>query len=88
MGSIARLGSDYHRQHFLTRAATLQLRGCFALTELGHGSNVRGIETTATFDPVRDEFVINTPHGDRPEVLDWWGRPVGPDRHRLRPGLY
>ena len=36
--------------------------GSYAQTELGHGSNVAGLETTATFDPLTDEFVINTPH--------------------------
>jgi len=29
---------------------------------MGHGSNVAGLETTATFDKEKDEFVIHTPN--------------------------
>lgn len=60
-GSILHLGTEFHHERFLGRAERLELRGCFAMTELGHGSNVRGIETTAVFDRARDEWVINTP---------------------------
>ncbi|KAI5952734.1 hypothetical protein KGF54_003601 [Candida jiufengensis] len=43
--------------------------GCFGMTELGHGSNVAGCETTATFDPETDEFIIDTPHIG---ATKWW----------------
>eukprot|EP01046_Picozoa_sp_COSAG06_P048937 COSAG06_NODE_7420_length_2510_cov_3.199088_1_plen_282_part_00 len=43
--------------------------GAYAQTELGHGSNVRGLETTATFDKDQDEFVINSP---TLTSMKWW----------------
>lgn len=46
-----------------------QIYGCFGMTELAHGSNVAGCETTAHFDEVTDEFVINTPHIG---ATKWW----------------
>lgn len=43
--------------------------GCFAMTELGHGSNVPGLETTATFDEASDQFIIHTP---TVTATKWW----------------
>lgn len=61
-GSIHRLGTERHHEEYLERAGTLELPGCFAMTEYGHGSNVRELETTAQYDAQAEQFVINTPH--------------------------
>lgn len=60
-GTIHRLGTERHHDRYLKQAGTLELPGCFAMTELGHGSNVADIETTATYDAKSREFVIDTP---------------------------
>ncbi len=61
VGSIQRLGTEYHRRKYLPDAGAARLMGCFAMTEIGHGSNVYGLETTAVFDTDGDCFVINSP---------------------------
>lgn len=60
-GSIQRLGTEYHHRKYLADAASARLLGCFAMTEIGHGSNVQGLETTAVYDRATDAFVINSP---------------------------
>jgi acyl-CoA oxidase len=60
--SVYLLGTEKHHQQYLKDIGTLELPGCFAMTETGHGSNVRGIETTATYNHVNRTFTIHTPH--------------------------
>ncbi|KAF8981179.1 hypothetical protein BGZ52_003123 [Haplosporangium bisporale] len=60
-GSIRELGSEELKAKYLPLADSFELPGCFALTELGHGSNTRGIETEAHWDAEQGCYIINTP---------------------------
>jgi len=60
-GAIENLGTERHHKAYVQRLIELDLLGCFAMTETGHGSDVQALETTATYDPETQEFVIDSP---------------------------
>ena len=67
--AIRELGSPEQKAHWNEEISAFRVTGCYAQTELGHGSDVQNLETTATFDPATDEFRINTP---RLEATKYW----------------
>ena len=60
--SVYLLGTEKHHRKYLKDIGTLELPGCFAMTETNHGSNVKGIETTATYNHQTKTFIIHTPN--------------------------
>jgi len=69
-GSIYFLGTERHHREVLPKVASLELPGCFAMSELAHGSNVRDVETVAYYDEASGEFVVHTPsEGARKEWI-------------------
>lgn len=70
-GSVLQLGTERHHRAYLERIGTLDLPGCFAMTETGHGSNVRDLQTVARYETDQQEFVIHTPCLDARK--DWIG---------------
>ena len=63
-GAILQLGTEPHHEQYLERMMSVDLPGCFAMTETGHGSDVQSLRTTATYDPERQAFVLHTPDED------------------------
>lgn len=59
-GAVENLGTERHAS-YVKDIITLDLLGCFAMTETGHGSDVQALETTATYDVETEEFVVNSP---------------------------
>ena len=70
-GAILQLGTQRHHDAYLRDLITGRLMGCFAMTEVGHGSNVQALGTVATYDPDTEEFVVTTT--DPSARKDWIG---------------
>ncbi|KAK1163669.1 peroxisomal acyl-coenzyme A oxidase 1 isoform X1 [Acipenser oxyrinchus oxyrinchus] len=62
------------QDHFFMQAWNLEIIGTYAQTEMGHGTHIRGLETTATYDPSTQEFVLNSP---TISSIKWWPGGLG-----------
>jgi len=67
--TLAGQGTAEQQEMWLTKAENYQIIGCYAQTELGHGSNVRGLETTATWNEDDKTFTLHSPHLT---ASKWW----------------
>ena len=61
-GALYLLGTEKHHRKYLESMHRGELLGCFAMTETNHGSNVKGLETTATYDHSTKEIIVHTPN--------------------------
>ncbi|XP_048222380.1 peroxisomal acyl-coenzyme A oxidase 1 isoform X2 [Perognathus longimembris pacificus] len=62
------------QERFFMPAWNLEITGTYAQTEMGHGTHLRGLETTATYDPKTQEFILNSP---TVTSIKWWPGGLG-----------
>ncbi|XP_015254596.1 PREDICTED: peroxisomal acyl-coenzyme A oxidase 1 isoform X2 [Cyprinodon variegatus] len=72
--SLRSLCDPQQAKKWLSLAESYQAVGTYAQTELGHGTHLRGLETTATYDPATQEFVLNSP---TVSSIKWWPGGLG-----------
>ena len=72
--AISGQGTDRQMEKWLPLASQFKIIGCYAQTEMGHGTYVRGLETTATYLPETQEFDIHSP---TLTSIKWWPGTMG-----------
>ncbi|XP_022107849.1 peroxisomal acyl-coenzyme A oxidase 1-like [Acanthaster planci] len=71
---IENQATEEQKERWLSKAQDVQMLGTYAQTELGHGTYLPGLETTATYIPSTEEFVLNTPNLSS---MKWWPGALG-----------
>lgn len=59
--TIRNQGTPEQIKRWTAGALEYRIVGCFAMTELGHSSALRNLETTSNYDEKTQEFIINSP---------------------------
>jgi acyl-CoA oxidase len=72
--SVREQSNDEQKAYWLPKVENFDIIGCYGQTELGHGSNVRGIECQAKWDPKTKEFIIHSP---TITASKWWNGALG-----------
>lgn len=67
-------GTAEQQSEWITKAWNCSIIGTYAQTELGHGTFIRGLETTSTYDPKTQEFIVNSP---TLTSYKWWPGGLG-----------
>jgi acyl-CoA oxidase len=74
VAAVREQADDAQRAYWMPKLESWEVVGAYAQTELGHGSNVRGIECEARWDPRSKEFVIHSP---TLTASKWWNGTLG-----------
>ncbi|KIW73831.1 hypothetical protein PV04_01919 [Phialophora macrospora] len=72
--SVREQCNDEQKAYWLPKVENYEIIGCYGQTELGHGSNVKGIECQAKWDPQTKEFIIHSP---TITASKWWNGALG-----------
>ena len=67
-------GTDEQKKYWLPKCVNLEIVGTYAQTELGHGTFIRGLETTCTYDVRKKEFIVHSP---TLTATKWWPGGLG-----------
>jgi len=72
--TVREQASEEQQKYWMPKILNYDIIGCYAQTELGHGSNVRGLETVAKWDPIKKDFEIHSP---TLTASKWWNGSMG-----------
>ncbi|CAG8908450.1 unnamed protein product [Penicillium egyptiacum] len=72
--TIREQASEEQQAYWLPLIESWKIIGAYAQTELGHGSNVRGLELEARWDSRTKEFVLHSP---TLTASKWWNGSLG-----------
>jgi flavocytochrome c len=69
IATVVGQGNEEQARFWCPKLYNFEITGSYAQTELGHGSNVRGLQTTAVYNKKTEEFILNTP---TLQSIKWW----------------